>query len=522
MKNESTKAYFGKLYQYLNDYIILNQTEETHLVEYKGKTLLGIQVFGHALFILCCIKTFLNYISFILLGIYFNINIFLSLVELALLTLFKKLSQKSSAESDDKEPKYRPTLLKWGPINVTHNFLIMAFNIVYCFEGNMTNYYYTLQYGLSHSIIFGTVMIITYFYTKEEQYFNLKIQYIYILNFFLFVLFFPSFNNFINFFLPIYLVLGIFVFLNILVKEYITKANKTSFYHTFLEELIISILKTDDFFITMNQKIVLKNPESKDVNMDNLLTNDKLNQVKDNITSNLSDFYENEDFNNTFMKTFPINDNLYKGFHLVKKDYKTITGAGTGKADFSFMIWVVLYLKDTSLCKFNDNEIMIFYGLIKDKLKPSKAKNFLVEKIENQKFLIAREKLLSAIFLYVLEIGLQKNNIQLDKFLIALSTNNKEMNLKISKNFIEESPSILGLMNTFQDILKFFGLRFSFKISDLKVDNELKTVYDFDLSFENEMTISLEEDNYKLRTLSSGKYDLSLESPQIGKREKQD
>jgi len=399
-----------------------------------------------------------------------------------ILLLFKKLEVKEEAE-------HRPTLFKMGPINITHGFLLMAFNITYCLEENMKNYYYDLRFNLSPSFIFGCLMIITYIQTKETQDFNMKVQYIYIINFFLF-LYYPSINNFIDFFLPIYIVLGIFVFINILVKEYLTKVSKTRYYKQFLEDLIISILKTDDFFVTLNDKIILKNPDSSELTKSNLLTNDKLNNLKDNITSNLSDLYENEEFNNIFMKTFEINENLYKGFNLVKKDYKNINVGGSGKIDFSFMIWIILYLKDSSLIKFSDSEIIVFYDLLKEKLKPSNAKNFLVTKIEKGKNLIPREKLLCAIFLYVLEIGLSKDNIQIDKIIVGLSTNNKDINLKLLKSYIEENSSILGLMNTFQDVITFFGLKFHFKIDQIKIGSETKQIYDFDLSFENEINLA--------------------------------
>jgi len=62
-------------------------------------------------------------------------------IQIVILLLFKKLEVKEEAE-------HRPTLFKMGPINITHGFLLMAFNITYCLEENMKNYYYDLRFNL--------------------------------------------------------------------------------------------------------------------------------------------------------------------------------------------------------------------------------------------------------------------------------------------------------------------------------------------------------------------------------------
>ena len=79
---------------------------------------------------------------------------------------------------------------------------------------------------------------------KSSRKFNEYLFYTYILNL-LFFIYFCSFRNFMNFFLPINLVLVMFILLNLISQNYNKKLTKTMIYHKFFENLVKAIFESE-------------------------------------------------------------------------------------------------------------------------------------------------------------------------------------------------------------------------------------------------------------------------------------
>lgn len=447
--NTHSNLRMKKLYKFLKENALLNRDQSKSILE--TTQIFSIPIFYQILFLFTIIKTILSTIYFIFSqGIYFNINI--SLVFLQFTSSLLLTQQQAIISIKSKSLKFNMNQ------SLFEQVLKYTFIGSFCLEENLTIYYFDhLLFNINPGFFFFVILLIVFYDLKTTKKFHEFMFYLYILNL-VFLIYFLSLRNLMNFFLPFNLVLTMFILLNVISQNFQKKLFKMKIYHQFFERLISCIFKINknDMFLVFDKKVIYRED-------DNIDGNDKVDMGKELYYSNtnkeddlfLRESTEVSDLVSEYslvetnpenkIKTTSIDD--FEGFELAYKN-------NNFNSDFLF---------------FNKNNIVSFINLLfylknpnnsKTKLKENNYLSELENIYDNSKHVIQHFKLKHLI------------NTQMEEIAINFSLRDKIITLIISFIFEATYGQNSSISNT-EDLIhkvKTFKGRVEFTFSQTKYD----------------------------------------------------
>jgi hypothetical protein len=437
--NKHTSSKFPKLYKCLKETFLLDTDSHKFL---ELTQIFSIPIFYQILFMFTLIKSLLIGIFFIF--VINNVsNLVLTLVLLELTISFLLTQQHVIVRINNYKVK------KFADSTFLEKILKFCFILIFCLEQNYTIYYYDcLMFNLNPGYIFFIVLLIYFFDLKSSRKFNEYLFYSYIFNLVIFI-YFCSFRNFMNFFLPSNLVLLMFILLNLISQSYHKKLLKLMIYHKFFENLVQTIFKLnkDNMMITFDNRI-LYTENSGETFQGNQVMNENNDLIKD-LDSNLKltqfQLCDQE-------KVDKIIINEFKGFEFVFKNSKF-------EIDNKLFYFTNLlnYLRSSgNFIKEVDKEFLIDLEQIFEQSKSyikTPSLKMLMEKIADFKL---RERIITLIIAFLIEAGFHEfkttkhdiiNNVSIEQhnrfeFVMDVNHKNEKINEYIITNIRELGNSL--------------------------------------------------------------------------------
>lgn len=438
---------FRTIYKFIKENILIDDSQKNAFIE--STQIFSIPIFYQILLLITILKTILCIIYFMVMNrIYFNINI--SLIFIQLSTSFLLTQQQEIIKIKIKSFKkilIHDTFLE----QILKGFYICTF----CLEENMTIYTYDLfLFQLNPSFIYFVILLILFFDLKTTKSFNEFLFYLYILNLVLLIYFF-SMKNLMNFFLPINLVLAMFILLNVISQNFNKKLIKIHMYHKFFEQLISEIFKfhENDMYVVCDKKIIYKEQD----NRENLLTEENQYASSTERSELVSEYSNIETKMNYFdLQIIPVEG--FKNFELILPDFKKLYNSNFSffnKNFISSFINLLFYLKnfnspDSTVDKTFLSELENIYSKYFNNLKNKFLKN--VNTIQISNFSI-REKIITLMISFIIEASNDNYKINCDEFLEDSRIINNKLQITFKTNFLEKKE-IKSLITIIDDLSK--------------------------------------------------------------------
>jgi hypothetical protein len=488
-------AKFRKVYKVLKENMLITTDQNNNFIQ--STQILSFPLFYQILFFFSIIKTVLLMIYFCFFeGECFNFS--MSLILIQLMTAFLLTQQQAIIKiKNNKNLKI---------IKVNESLLEQVFKIVFivcfCVEENLTIYYYNHLLNLNPGFIFFILLLILSFDQKTMLKFNELLFYLYIGNLVL-LLYFLSLKNLMNFFLPINLVITMFILLNIISQNFNKRLMKMQLYHKFFENLLFAIFKVNEMYLIHERKILFSDSETND-NAENtstvenyLSTNYDHNEdiLGDMTDRSISEYSIIEKGQYPDIKKTSIGD--FKGFDLVYKNHNY-------NANFVYFnknlivnfLNLLFYLKNSNSNLNNDkiyiNELESIYANSKHIIKNSKLKNL----VEENSFRI-REKITTLMLSFMIESVCNNQSIKCEDFLNEVNFYKNKFEVIISSICLgtKEYKSLINIFEDLSHCVKF----------DVFASND-KIVIDYDVNNDKKDFIKLsqrKEEEYDLNHLES-------------------
>jgi hypothetical protein len=303
--NVKNKNRLSELYKLLKETYIHNSDNIKSFVE--STQIFSIPIFYHILFLFTIIKTILIFSYFVFVhGEYNNVSVHLIFIQLT--TSFLLAQQQAILKI--KNEKFKKIVINHSFLEQTLKYTYM---IIFCIEENFTIYYFdSRMFNLNPGFIFFILLLIIFYDLKASKRFNEFLFYFYILNLVIFIYFF-SVKNFMNFFLPILLVLAMFILLNLISQNYHKQFMKLSMHHNFFEKLVVNIFKLnrENMSLVYDGKIIYKESIDEFLLEKNTKRRESLTKRESCTNANtISEVYCSETKETRYVKKIPLD-----GFH---------------------------------------------------------------------------------------------------------------------------------------------------------------------------------------------------------------
>jgi hypothetical protein len=422
---------------------LLIQTDQTPTFM-ENTQIFSLPIFYQILFLFTIIKTILSTTYFILIvGDWYNLN--MSLIFIQITTAFLLTQEDIIIKIKNKRFK-----------KLNESLLTKVFKITYvaafCLEENMTMYYHEhFILNLNPGFIFFILLLILFLDLKTMKSFNEVLFYLYITNVVL-LLYFLSLRNLMNFFLPVNLVLAMFILLNIVSQAFNKKLIKMELYHNFFENLISSIFKINDMYVLHDKKVLFHESETEfNENTSNHLST--IDNMDDQ--SIFTEYSITETKQETDMKRVPISN--LKGFELVYKDLNYNSKfVYFNKNEIVNFLNLLFYLKNDNSNLNNDktymSEVETIYTFSKNIIRNLKMKTLI-----DKNSLKTREKIITLINCFIIEAMCSNHKIQCDDILKECNNENNKIEFTFTKSFISRSEckSLKNILEELGNCLNF-------------------------------------------------------------------
>lgn len=205
---------------------------------------------------------------------------------------------------------------------VAIRILRVIFIMVFFYEENHTIFFYEqLTFQLNPGFIFFMFLSLLFF---ESSDFSGGLFYVYVVNFVTFV-YFCSFQNCMNFYLPINMVIGMFILISVVSHNVGRKLTKSETYFKFYERLLETICKEQDILIAYDNHVIY--PREEKIEYISAGENKRKASIKvfDDLMESQSEtsFIEQDNLNTVNEKENKIVEvKDFEGFNLVFKSLK--------------------------------------------------------------------------------------------------------------------------------------------------------------------------------------------------------
>jgi hypothetical protein len=472
MNDNSTK--FRKIYKVIKDSMLITPDQNSNFIQ--STQILSLPLFYQILFLFSIIKTFLLIIYFCFFeGVCFNFS--MSLIFIQLTTAFLLTQQQAIIKIKNKNLK----IIKVNESLLEHVFKIV-FIACFCIEENLTIYTYNQSLNLNPGFIFIILLMILFFDQNTMLKFNELLFYLYIGNLVL-LLYFFSLRNLMNFFLPINLVIIMFMLLNIISQHFNKRLAKMQLYHQFFENLLCAIFKASEMYVVHDRKVLFHDLEEKAENastVENYLStaHDGEDLLGDLTDRSISEYSVIEKGHNPDLNKIGIND--FKGFDLV---YKNHNYNGNfiyfNRNQIVNFLNLLFYLKNSDSKNLSNdkayiNELESIYINNKNIIKHTRLKAL----VEDNTFKI-REKITTLMISFIIET-VYNNLSSGEEFITGVNIFKNRFEILINLIYLGKKEYLL-MINILEDLSS--SIKFEITICKEKI------IIDYDINIEKKKDI---------------------------------
>jgi hypothetical protein len=484
MNDNSSK--FRKIYKVIKDSMLITPDQNSNFIQ--STQILSLPLFYQILFLFVIIKTVLQMIFFCFFeGVCFNFSMSLTLIQL--MTAFL-LTQQQAITKHKKIIKVNESLLE--------QIFKFGFIVCFCIEENLTIYNYNHSLNLNPGFIFFILLLIMFFDQKTMVKFNELLFYVYIGNLVL-LLYFLSLRNLMNFFLPINLVITMFILLNIISQNFNKRLAKMQLYHKFFENLLCTIFKSNEMYVIHDRKVLYHELDNDNdaSTVENYLNVHDGEDMIDLTDHSVSEYSVIEKGHNPDLKRIAVND--FKGFDLVyKNDKYNLNFVYFNRNQIVNFLNLLFYLKNSDSNLNSDkvyiNELESIYVNNKNIIKHAKLRNLT----EDNLFKI-REKITTLMISFIIESVCSNMSIKGEEFISAINLFKNKFEILIGLIYLgkKEYQSLINILEDLSHCVKY----------QVSISNE-KIVIDYDIGVDKKdgcvkLTQQRKEEEFDLNHLEA-------------------